>query len=269
MCLTYGRVHLLEEAIESFLRQDYPGEKELLVLNDLAGQTLRCDHPEVTVVNLAVRFRTVGEKRNAAAALARHDLLAVWDDDDIYLPHRLRYSMEHYDPDRRFYKPVFAFHLNNGEVSGPKRHVHHSAAVWHRSLFDEVRGYAHMGAGQDQEIERHFAEIVPWPMNDWKIAPADIYYLYRWAGTGSYHNSGEGRGAEGSDRVGAIVSAGLDAGEVPTGRIRLKPRWRQDYAALVADHIATLSRPVGHLGTPLPTVRTPKVRTPKVRTPKD
>ncbi|MCL4258972.1 MAG: glycosyltransferase family 2 protein, partial [Anaerolineales bacterium] len=45
ICPTYGRVELLEEAIESFLRQDYPGQKELIVLNDYAGQTLHFDHP--------------------------------------------------------------------------------------------------------------------------------------------------------------------------------------------------------------------------------
>ena len=36
ICLTYGRVALLEEAIFSFLQQDYAGVKELIVLNDLA-----------------------------------------------------------------------------------------------------------------------------------------------------------------------------------------------------------------------------------------
>jgi len=34
-CITYDRVELLEEAIESFLRQDYKGEKELVILNDI------------------------------------------------------------------------------------------------------------------------------------------------------------------------------------------------------------------------------------------
>jgi len=71
MCLTYGRPHVLEEAIESFLRQDYDGVKELIVLNDLDCQTLRFDHPEVRMINVPSRFYTVGEKRNACAALAR------------------------------------------------------------------------------------------------------------------------------------------------------------------------------------------------------
>jgi hypothetical protein len=40
ICLTFGRPRFLEEAIESFLRQDYPGEAELIVLNDLPRRNL-------------------------------------------------------------------------------------------------------------------------------------------------------------------------------------------------------------------------------------
>src|SRR4051812_36406312 len=94
ICLTYGRVSILEEAIHSFLLQDYHGPKELLVLNDLASQTLRFEHPDVRVINLPLRFRTVGEKMNAAAALCSHDILFVWDDDDIYLPNRISFSIQ-------------------------------------------------------------------------------------------------------------------------------------------------------------------------------
>jgi Glycosyl transferase family 2 len=86
ICLTYGRPELLEEAIHSFLLQEYPGDKELIVLSDFDRQQLMFEHPEVHVLNLTRRFRTVGEKANAAVALAAHDLLFVWDDDDVYLP---------------------------------------------------------------------------------------------------------------------------------------------------------------------------------------
>jgi len=32
--ITYGRVEFLEESLHSFLLQDYPGEKELVIVND-------------------------------------------------------------------------------------------------------------------------------------------------------------------------------------------------------------------------------------------
>ena len=120
MCLTYGRAHLLEEAIASFLRQDYAGVKELIVLNDLAELRLHFDHPEVKIINVEKRFRGLGEKRNASAALCSHDLLFVWDDDDISLPWRLSYSVEKMSDGRRFFKPAESFVLSRGTLSGPK-----------------------------------------------------------------------------------------------------------------------------------------------------
>src|SRR5262245_29761012 len=105
ICLTYARPALLEEAIYSFLQQDYRGTKELIVLNDYAEQVLELDHPEVVVVNVPKRLRTVGEKMNLAVALAAHDILFVWDDDDIYLPHRLRFSVAKLAARPGFFKP--------------------------------------------------------------------------------------------------------------------------------------------------------------------
>ena len=138
MCLTYGRPAILEEAIHSFLRQDYPGVKELIVLNDLPEQTLVSNEPQVTVVNVPRRFRTLGEKRNACAALAAHELLFVWDDDDIFLRRRLSYSVRMFDERKRFFKPSRAFMLNHDRLSGPAANLFHSGACFSRSLFDEV-----------------------------------------------------------------------------------------------------------------------------------
>jgi cellulose synthase/poly-beta-1,6-N-acetylglucosamine synthase-like glycosyltransferase len=75
ICPTYARPELLEEAIHSFLQQDYAGPKELIVLNDYEEQILELGHPEVLIVNLPRRLRTVGEKMNMAVALAAHDWL--------------------------------------------------------------------------------------------------------------------------------------------------------------------------------------------------
>jgi glycosyltransferase involved in cell wall biosynthesis len=32
-CITYGRVDTLQESIYSFINQDYPGKKELIIVN--------------------------------------------------------------------------------------------------------------------------------------------------------------------------------------------------------------------------------------------
>src|SRR6185436_20242217 len=98
ICATEGRVELLEEAIHSFLRQDYLGTKELIVLNDTEGQTLVYDHPEVQVVNVPRRFHSAAEKHNAAVGLASHDLIFLWPEGEICLPHRLSFTVAHLPP---------------------------------------------------------------------------------------------------------------------------------------------------------------------------
>jgi hypothetical protein len=243
MCLTFGRPQrILEEAVCSFLNQDYAGPKELLILNDFARQTLVFDHPQVTVVNLSERFASVGEKRNAAVALCRHDLLAVWDDDDIYLPHRLSFSVSHYDPQRRFFKANRAFSWNDGVLSGPRTNQYHAAGMWDRSLFDEVGGYRHIGSGEDTDIETRFKKVIGRGMNYGLIEPHEIYYVYRWHGTQSYHLSGFGRdglGQSGNDKVLEYVLRQLDRGVIRSGEIVLRPQWTLDYSQLVKDYLAT------------------------------
>jgi hypothetical protein len=237
ICLTYGRPALLEEAIESFLRQDYLGQKELIVLNDHDEQTLWFDHPEVRVINIPYRFRTVGEKCNAAIALASHDLIFVWDDDDIYLPHRISFSVDHFDPAQGFFKPRQAWFLDGDTVSGPLELFFHVGSCWSRELYDRVQGYAPMGNGYDQEIEARFEEVAGGSTTRFEIEPADIYYIYHWGGTSSYHMSGmvvtlPGENQE-QQAVSEYVERQIRAGDVPRGEITLAPHWRLDYASLV------------------------------------
>jgi len=242
MCLTYGRPpRLLEEAIESFLRQDYRGEKELIILNDLPHQELRFEHPEVQIINVGKRFRTVGEKRNACAALCSHDWLLPWDDDDIFLPRRISYSMEMMDCARRFFKSVQAFLLNGTAITGVLKSIFHSGSCWHRSLFDEVQGYPHMDSGQDAAIERKFAHVLTGLNLDFDIRLEEIYYVYRWGGTDSYHLSAFAQTRKSNESehvlVADYVSQQLESGKIPSGEIQLKPHWKADYVATVRQYL--------------------------------
>ncbi|HLK67476.1 MAG TPA: glycosyltransferase family A protein [Bryobacteraceae bacterium] len=244
VCVTYGRPQrILEEAVYSFLQQDYGGSKELLILNDFSRQTIVFDHPEVTVINAPARFASLGEKRNAAAALCRYDFQAVWDDDDIFLPHRLTFSMSRYDPARRFFKARQAFVLNRDLLIGPKTWGFHSAALWHRSLFEEAGLYAAIDSGEDHDLEMRFKAIVGPGLYYDCIEPGEIYYIYRWAGTGSFHLSAFGRGPAGHQRVEQFVSQQLARGEILPGEIRLQPQWNADYLRLVRRHLTLGATP--------------------------
>ena len=98
--MTYGRTWLLAEAVEAYIRQDYTGPSELVIVNDFAGMTLaveaaRCKpNQSIRVVNLASRMTSLNDKFDLGVKMAQYPLIAMWDDDDISLGHRLRASVD-------------------------------------------------------------------------------------------------------------------------------------------------------------------------------
>lgn len=228
ICPTFNRPpdhqYLLEEAIESFLRQDYPN-KELIVLNDCPRQELVCDAPGVRVVNAPRRFSTLGEKCNAAVRLARGKLIAPWDDDDISLPWRLSLSVErlgeadYFNPKRYWFWDQDGLHADHAMGYG------HKLSLFRRAAFDAVGGYPAISFGCDAAIDAallargnstggpHTGEA-ELPRREW-------FYIYRW-GVSPVHVSG--RGEEGFYRE-------IGTRPVQPGRFELRPHWRQDYVA--------------------------------------
>jgi glycosyltransferase involved in cell wall biosynthesis len=241
VCLTYGRPELLEEAIESFLMQDYGGQKELVVLNDFDQQTLEFDHPEVKIYNVAQRFSSLGEKLNAAVGLCTHDLIFVWDDDDIYLPHRLSLSVKQLDVKRGFFKASHAFFWNDGEITEIAANVFHSGACFTRQLFDLVQGYPHVNSGVDQAIEGLMNRQRSGATEPDRIAPEQLYYIYRWSGVNSYHISGFlGSTSEEKSEYDLAEQYVLEAarqGTIRVGQVTLFPHWKTDYVDLTREFL--------------------------------
>jgi glycosyltransferase involved in cell wall biosynthesis len=242
ICPTYGRVELLEEAIHAFLEQDYPGRKELVVLNDYDRQTLVYDHPEVQIVNVPRRFHTLGEKCKAAVGLAAHDLIFLWPDDDVSLPHRLSYTVAHLEQPAAFFKADKAWLWNQGELSGPAAEAPHGGSCWRRDLFVRIHGYPHVGNPYGSELEALCAAAGNGTVHLHPIAAPDVYYIRRGEGNGSYHFSAMGADGDEHREVAAFVERQGARGEIPQGTIRLRPRWRTDYAARVQDRLRASSR---------------------------
>ncbi|MGD9712907.1 MAG: glycosyltransferase, partial [Thermomicrobiales bacterium] len=229
-CLpTYNRVpdhaHLVEEAIESFLRQDYPN-KELILLNDTPGQELVCDAPGVMVVNVAERYPTLGEKRNALVQLAKGELLAVWDDDDISLPWRLSQSvekmgnLEYYCDHLAWYQESQWFSTDVHVLTGGPH------AIYRRDAFDEVGGYPPINYGIDlalQKLIRDRGKSGTGELPHARTAERrEIHYIYR-RGVSPVHITGH-------YKDGMYVEIGHRP--VVKGRFELRPHWRMDYEAL-------------------------------------
>lgn len=228
-CATYGRPWALEESLESFLRQDYQGPKELIIFNDYAGHTLHFDHPEVKIINVTEHIIPLGKKFNETVALCDGDVLLPWEDDDIFLPNRISYSVDHLVDG--------LFHTHSGwydqgdHVVIAGNHFHCNLAV-SRALWNKVGWYAEIDRCDiDVELMKRLFDAAP--QGRQLIAEEDIFYIYRWETSGSFHASGWGTDPSVRASIGAeqIVAEQARQGRVPQGAYLLHPTWKYDYAA--------------------------------------
>ncbi|MFQ3592162.1 MAG: glycosyltransferase [Gemmataceae bacterium] len=234
LCCTFHRPHLLGQLIESFLRQDYPRHLRELVILDDAGQYENQAGEGWRLISLPARFCTLGEKRNACAALAAPDAegFLVADDDDVYLPHW--FSTQAEAMKRADWSRPSLVLLAHGD--GLKEHdtggLYHGGWALRRSAFDAVRGYAALNNGEDQDLAKR--------LHDAKVSICDPcefarpFYHYR-VDTGSYHLS-------------YLDDAGYrDLGKKTTkGKHKLQPGWPRDFTRLPVVRRFTTAPHVSH-----------------------
>lgn len=222
VCCTYKRPKELATAIECFLRQDYPAElRELIVLDD-AGQYDHQSGEGWRLVSTAVRFRTLGEKRNASAALVSPDVDAycVWDDDDVYLPwHMSAAATALADADYTIPTAIYK-DLRDRLVVQANQYLFHGAWSFRREAFRRVGGYPFVQSGQDQGLLKRFkgAKLRRADPTQYDHRPS---YVYRWFTTHRAHISCMGDdgyarlGKVGNDYIGTVV-----------------PSWERDWEAM-------------------------------------
>ena len=225
LCVSYKRPDQLAEAVESFLRQDYPAElREMVVLDD-AGQydpTALDGVPGVKLVTTPHRFRTLGEKRNASAALVSPDVdaYAVWDDDDIYLPWHLSAAATAL-ADADYTIPTAIWVDKRTRLERKKnQYLFHGAWAFRRQAFDRVGGYPFIQSGQDQGLLSRFkhAKLRRGDPLQFDIRPS---YVYRWFTAHSTHISA--MGPNGYAHMGCRETCCV---------AMITPRWSRNWLAL-------------------------------------
>ncbi len=247
---TFGRhPSHLEEAIQSFLLQDYPN-KQMVVFNDYSQQTLVFEHPQVKIINRHDRAPNLGEARNRCNAAADGEILMLWDDDDIWLPGfltQLARRMEGLD----YVRFSNVFHAQNFEI----KNITAGAGHWigyRKSAWLQVGGYPQMNAGEDREFIRRL-EAGGLKGQVFENVPTEINFIYNWA-NGVYHASGAGDDKPGHktlyQRTQEHVTQQVIAGKLPLGRIELNPHWRKDWVAHAREFL--VSRGVLFPSPPLP-----------------
>lgn len=192
---TYGRPDYVAESVAMFLAQDYPN-KELIVLNDCAGQVFTGEFPDVRLINEPSRSRTIGEKRNRCVSMASGEVVAVWDDDDVYLPWRLSFTISEMQRLRTsFYRPAehWAYwgtetlHSNQSVPGWPG----HAYVAFTKDLWKTVDGYPLMGVGEDAGFFKRIHRELRETFIKYELAHVDRFGILR--GTSQYvHASIEG-----------------------------------------------------------------------------
>ncbi len=62
------------------------------------------------------------------------------------------------------------------------------------------------------------------------------FYIYRWAGTNSYHLSGFGNASDYRMAAEFVVQQRVSGG-IAGGRLLLKPHWKVDYGVAVVNYL--------------------------------
>lgn len=216
-----GGEWMIAEAVESFLRQTHPAsDRELLILNDTPGQTVRCQHRRVYVYNAARRYPTLACKYNELVRLARGDHFAVWDDDDVSLPHRLELSARRIATQPYWHTTRHIFAVVGQAWQYSESAVAHNAALFTRRLVNDAGGFRG-DADWDQNFQFDAARVMR--LNVYKppadaVSDREVYYVYRW-GVSPAHVSGMANGYR---------KRGLEP--VEAGTVTVRPRWIEDYA---------------------------------------
>ena len=189
LCCTYLRPDGLGQLIECFNRQDYPLDQRELVILDDAGQYENQSGEGWRLLSVPNRFRSLGEKRNACAALASPDVegFLVADDDDIYLPHWFKTQAEALGQ-AEWSRPGLvllehgAEELREGETGG----LYHGGWAFRKPAFYKVIGYGPHNNGEDQELAGRLSGAGVTECDPCKFA--DPFYVYR-IDNNSYHLS--------------------------------------------------------------------------------
>ncbi len=213
VCVTYNRPRQLGQMIRCFERQDYAG-RELVILDD-AGQYKPAEGHLWRLASVAERFPTLGEKRNAAARLVspEAEALAVWDDDDLYMPWALRASVVAL---RRadWSRPSLVLHpLPDGSLRQHRTGgLFHSGWAYRRKAFDRAGGYPRINNGEDQALAGRFGRLGATQSDPLSLGFLP-FLVYRWQG-GSHISSAGPRGYENWGRL-VIEPAAVAPSEPP------------------------------------------------------
>lgn len=226
LTLTYQRHHLLEEAIESFLRQDFSGESEMIIINDSPIVEYVFDHPKIRIINVKTRFPTIGHKLKFGFSQCKYEYIYRLDDDDLLAPWALRHTWDDIlaHPDYEIYRSEGHYFFNNNEYNGTSGSVN-NGNVYTKKYLSRIE-IPETSLGEDSAMTFNFNAKIYNSKREQKTM------IYRW-GMPTYHISGMGDISEKdrqerTDHIVESVAKSRDI-SVEQGVVILQPHFDKDY----------------------------------------
>ncbi len=180
VCVTYLRPKQLGWLIRCFQLQDY-ADREMVILDD-AGQYPWQQGDRWRLISQARRFPSLGAKRNAAVRHVSPDVeaLAVWDDDDLYLPWALSASVAALAL-APWSRPGVVLHPQaDGSLAQHRTGgLYHGGWAYRTDLFRRVGGYPTMNNGEDQAFARRLRRLKTPEADPCQLGSLP-FYVYTW-----------------------------------------------------------------------------------------
>jgi len=237
---TMGRVSSLEETLFSFINQDDLEDSEMIIVNDYPLQELVYNHPQVKIFNIKEPFKTIGEKENFAVEQCQGDIIAVTDDDDVYMPNHNTNIKKYFKEDNGIlhWHGVYYNEPNITKIE----FIGNSGMVFSKKAWEAVGKRKIMNAGEDTEFARAIHAKYGYTIGQ----PPDneVSAWYRWALPTHkiYHQSGAGYDIEGKPNIIQRHAMHIEylrsKGQIPTGTIELKPKWLKDYSQMLKEYVS-------------------------------
>lgn len=226
LTLTYQRVHLLEEAIQSYLQQRDTTDSEMVILNDCPNVEYRIDIPNIRIINLNQRFSSVGKKLEFGFTQCRGEYIYRLDDDDLLSPYALDLQKEYRttEPNKEIYRCQKHYFFSQNEYQGLSDAVNNGNC--YSKAYTQRIECPDKSIGEDNHIT-FFNDA------DMYIGDTKRYsMIYRW-GMGVYHISGMG------DKPNEEIYKRVDESNTEEGIIYLHPNFKEDYWSKLPSPILT------------------------------
>lgn len=232
---TYGRsVQIINEAVKSFIDQDYKGKKELIIYNDHSEIEFTYHHPEVRIYNSKKREPSLGEKYNKTIDYARNEYIIIWDDDDIYLPHRISYSINNSVDGFFIASKYFIYHEQTGTLSISNSNPAASLCA-RKEQFLCLGGYDHKDKGADLKMALHASNLMKQQRHS--MENRDVFYLLKWSPTTRYHHSAVTR-RHSDEEARKLIDEKIPI--TNHGKFNVEPKYANNYQIMIDDFIKNM-----------------------------